>query len=89
MSTEGHCLYKRYVGDKDIEQFYITVGGRIRRERKAVGMSQGRLAVLIGITRPSLTLMESGRQRIQLHTLVDIAEALNVPVTYLLPTSTP
>lgn len=89
MSTEGHCLYKRYVGDKDIEQFYITVGGRIRRERKAVGMSQGRLAVLIGITRPSLTLMESGRQRIQLHILVDIAEALDVPVTYLLPTSTP
>lgn len=89
MSTEGHCLYKRYVGDKDIEQFYITVGGRIRRERKAVGMSQGRLAVLIGITRPSLTLMESGRQRIQLHTLVDIAEALDVPVTYLLPTHQP
>lgn len=89
MSTETQCLYKRYVGDKNIGQFYVTVGGRIRREREAVDMSQGRLARLIGITRPSLTLMESGRQRIQLHTLVAIAEALDVPITYLLPTNTP
>lgn len=79
------ALYKRYIGDTDIEALYIEVGKRIRKEREAVGISQGKLAHLIGIKRPSLTLMESGRQRIQLHTLYAIANVLDVPLSVLQP----
>lgn len=85
MNTKGDCLYKRYIGERDIEQLYTSIGRRIREEREAVGLSQDYLARLIGINRPSLTLMESGRQRVQVHSLYAIADVLGIPLADLLP----
>lgn len=49
-------------------------------------MTQGELARLVGMTRTSISNIESGRQKLQIHTLYDVARALEVSPTALLPT---
>ncbi len=48
-------------------------------------MTQGRLAAMVGLSRTSITNIERGRQKILLHTLSAIAEALGTPLAELLP----
>lgn len=84
MSEQVACLYKRYVGDTDIQHLYVTIGQRIRHAREALGMSQATLAQRIGVSRPSLSLMEVGRQRIQVHVACALADVLGVPLADLL-----
>jgi transcriptional regulator with XRE-family HTH domain len=47
------------------------------------------LARRIGVKRTSITNIEGGRQPLQLHTLLAIAEALRVPAEQLLPSIEP
>jgi len=49
-------------------------------------MTQGELARLVGMTRTSISNIEGGRQKLQIHTLYDVAQALEVPPEALLPT---
>jgi transcriptional regulator with XRE-family HTH domain len=65
--------------------FYADVGRRIRKAREAFGMTQEGLASLVSLTRTSVTNIEKGRQKILLHTIVDIATALRVAPADLLP----
>jgi DNA-binding XRE family transcriptional regulator len=69
-------------------ELYRFVGKRIRAVRKTRKLSQERLAKLIGLTRTSVTNIEGGRQKLLLHTLVEIAEQLCVPAVDLLPSET-
>ena len=48
-------------------------------------MSQEDLAAKVGLTRVSITNIENGKHRIQVHTLYAIAQALEVPISELLP----
>ena len=66
---------------------YEEVGGRIREARMAKDVTQEGLAKRVGLTRTSITNVEAGRQKLLLHTLVEIAEALGVDVRELLPSS--
>lgn len=68
-----------------IEPEYAAVGARISRARRSIEMTQDALAACVGLTRASLTNIESGRQRIQLHTLLKVARVLNVSAATLLP----
>ena len=64
--------------------FYAAVGRLIAQAR--VGrLTQEALARKAALTRTSIINIEKGRQQILLHTLVDIARALDVPLTDLLP----
>jgi DNA-binding XRE family transcriptional regulator len=64
---------------------YAETGRLIRDSRKAKGISQGRLAASVGLSRTSITNIERGRQKLLLHTLVDIARVLGVEPYSLLP----
>lgn len=68
----------------DSELLYKDVGLRVKAARKAVGMTQDVLSQHIGLMRPSVTNIENGNQRIQLHTLYAIAKVLDCPVSTLL-----
>ena len=72
------------------EPVYRLVGKRISEAREAKGLSQLELAQLLqarGVTiqRTSITHIERGVQRVMLHSLYDIAAALGVAITKLLP----
>lgn len=68
----------------DRSVFYKEVGDRVRAQR-GKRLSQESLASAVGLTRTSISNIEKGRQKLLLHTLVDIAEALDVEPSMLLP----
>src|SRR4051794_14899537 len=65
--------------------FYKEVGARIRQKRRQIGLSQEGLAKAVGLKRPSMSNIESGRQNVLLHTFYDIAETLDTDAIALLP----
>lgn len=69
----------------DPEELYILVGQLIRDARKKHGLTQDQLASLVSLTRTSITNIEHGRQKVLLHTLYEIADALAVEPGTLLP----
>jgi transcriptional regulator with XRE-family HTH domain len=73
-----------------IEPFYAEVGRRIRDHRNKAGMTQEDLGRLLSppMTRVSVANFEGGHQRVLSHTLVQLAAALNVEVTDILPPKT-
>jgi transcriptional regulator with XRE-family HTH domain len=66
-------------------QFYAEVGRRIRLARKACTLTQESLASRVSLTRTSITNIEQGRQKFPLHMLAELADALQVAPTALLP----
>lgn len=77
------------VEDNAVEAVYAVVGSRIRTARKEKDWTQETLADRIDMTRTSITNIERGRQRMLLHTLVEIAKALDVAPASLLPPAAP
>jgi transcriptional regulator with XRE-family HTH domain len=73
----------------DHQPFYEEVGRRIRqaRLRRIPKLTQQGLADLVSLNRTSITNVEKGRQKILLHTLADIANALQVNPASLLADS--
>ena len=66
------------------KSFYEAVGRRIREARKGK-ITQAALASVVSLTRTSIVNIEQGRQQLFVHTLVNIAQALRVPVADLIP----
>ncbi len=71
--------------DREIDDFYGTVGSKVRNMRISAGISQMMLAKRIGFTRSSVANLEAGRQRVALHLFVRIADALGSDPCQLLP----
>ena len=69
----------------DHEDFYREIGRRVKNARKVRSLTQEALASLVSLTRTSITNIEKGRQKILLHTLADLAKALQVDYAVLLP----
>lgn len=68
----------------DNRPLYAMIGKRIREEREVRGVTQKDLAARVRLTRTSITNIESGKQKILVHTLLDIAQVLGVePATLL------
>lgn len=69
----------------ETDMLYVFVGSYIVDARSKLGISQKSLGKSVGLTRTSISNIENGRQRIQIHTLYAIAKALNVAPHSLLP----
>ncbi|MBX5167028.1 MULTISPECIES: helix-turn-helix domain-containing protein [unclassified Rhizobium] len=69
------------------EWIYPEIGKLIRRRRKSLGKTQAELSPLLGISRASLANIETGRQKIMVHQIYALAEALNLSPEDLLPRS--
>jgi transcriptional regulator with XRE-family HTH domain len=74
----------------DRQALYTQVGNRIKEKREQLGLTQKTLASLVGLKRTSVTNIELGNQKLLLHTLVELAHALQVSTAELLgePTMT-
>jgi len=58
------------------EARYVEVAIEIRRLRKMNGLSQEELAMKVGVKREYISRIESGRQNMNLKTLIKIASAV-------------
>ncbi len=64
---------------------YIRLGKLVRARRERIGLTQEELAARVGLLRTSISNIEHGRQKIQVHTLFALAQALGVTHAALLP----
>lgn len=71
------------------DEFYAELGSNIRKRRDAIGMTQATLATKAGVKRTSIANMERGAQAILVHQLLNIAKALKVAPTTLVPKDAP
>ena len=60
------------------------IGGRLREARKMAGLSQGHVAKILGLHRPSVSEMEAGNRRVSADELSRLAELYDVSVGWLL-----
>lgn len=68
-----------------IEPIYPAIGKAIAERRVDLGLTQGQLAERLEISRPSLANIEAGRQRMLVHQVYEIAAALHVLPSELVP----
>jgi len=68
----------------DIEAIYSRMGTKIRKAREHCGWTQHQLAERSGITRSVIANLETGRCRLLVHDLVELARTLRVkPANWL------
>ena len=66
-------------------ELYALLGANVRKYREIARLTQDEVADRLSLSRTSVTNIEKGKQRIQIHTLYNIAKVLGVSVTDLLP----
>ena len=69
------------MGTADI---YPLIGEAIKSRRKHLSLTQDKLAAALQISRASLANIEAGRQKVLVHHLYDIADALQLDIKDLL-----
>ena len=76
---------------KKIEAFYVALGSNIHAARDRLKMTQAQLggALVPPSTRASIANIENGKQRVLVHTLVQLARALETEVVKLIPSEAP
>ena len=67
-----------------MELNYTLIGKRIKKIRKAKGLTQDRLSELSNISPQHLSQIESGKTKLSLPTLINICNALDVTTDTLL-----
>lgn len=67
------------------EATYTEFGRLVRERRKELRMTQEGLAAIVGLSRTSITNIEKGRQRVLLHQVFAIADALKSTPEMILP----
>lgn len=70
--------------DSNVEQQRIELGQRLRQAREYVGLSQDDVASVLGVSRPAITLIESGGRKVEAIELNKLATLFGTTVEYLL-----
>ena len=60
------------------------IAERLKEARKLAGLSQGHVAKMLGLHRPSVSEMEAGNRRVSADELARLAEIYDVSVVWLL-----
>ena len=59
------------------------VASRLRAAREKAGLSQGQVAKMLGLHRPTISEIEAGRRKISAEELSELAKAYDVSVSWL------
>lgn len=87
--VNGHMPPKRHHVRPTYEAFVRKIGDNIRASRAARGLTAEQLAAKSGVVVSTITHLESGAvKRPRLETLLDIANAMDAPVSLLFETGT-
>lgn len=68
----------------DPAQTRRIIATRIREARKAAGLSQGQVARILGLQRPSVSEMEAGNRRVSADEIAHLANLFDVSPSWLL-----
>ena len=79
IGTETLCIHRSKLMAHIVD---THVGKRIRQRRWLIGMTQQKLAELVGIKFQQIQKYETGANRVSASRLWDIAESLGVPVGF-------
>lgn len=60
-----------------------TLAARLRLAREQAGLSQGQVAKMLGLHRPSVSEMEAGRRRVTADELAELAKIYAVSIEWL------
>ena len=60
------------------------IAKRLKEARKLAGLSQGHVAKILGLHRPSISEVEAGNRRVSAYELARLAEIYDVGVAWLL-----
>ncbi len=63
---------------------YTDLGKRIRKQRVLLGLTQEKLAAKVGVSTSFIGLVERGKRKASLETLVSLANVMDVSTDYLL-----
>lgn len=66
----------------DFEKINVIFGRQLRRRRRLLGLTQNQLADLVGVRFQQIQKYECGSNRMNAVRMYQIAQALEVPVTY-------
>lgn len=61
----------------------VALGRAVRKRRESQGLSQARLALMVGSSKSHIWRIETGRVSVGVDDLARIAEALDTPVSSL------
>ena len=66
------------------ESMRVQIAKRLRNAREAAGVSQGQVARLLGMHRPTISEIEAGNRRVSAEELNTFAQTYDVTVSWLL-----
>jgi transcriptional regulator with XRE-family HTH domain len=61
-----------------------AMASRLRAAREQAGLSQGQVAKMLGLHRPSISELEAGRRRVSAEEVSRLAEIYNVSVSWVM-----
>ena len=67
----------------------LKLGERVRKIREERGLSQAKLASMVSISASCITRLERGENMVSVFTLRDIAQALEVPASWIMEGQAP
>lgn len=70
--------------NENLEAHKSAIAKRLREARKAAGVSQGQVAKLLSMHRPTISEIEAGNRRVSADELVKFADTYDVTVSWLL-----
>ncbi len=71
------------MSDEQLKQSRMWLANELRRARKAAGITQGELAMTIGVTQTTVTRWETGERSMSTDKLEAVCRALGVRVQLL------
>src|SRR5690242_12049332 len=83
-TLDSACTMKSVPSAREPEAVYRILGKRLRELREQKDIPQEELATFAGLTRSSIANIESGKQRVFVHQLLQFAARLKVGVAELL-----
>jgi transcriptional regulator with XRE-family HTH domain len=83
MSTADSKSPKEKVGPQSMDDRRANFARRLRTAREIAGLSQGQVARMLRIHRPSVTEAEAGRRRVHAEELSELAKIYGVSVNWL------
>jgi transcriptional regulator with XRE-family HTH domain len=68
----------------DADSARAAMATRLRAAREQAGLSQGQVAKLLGLQRPSISELEAGRRKVSAEEVTRFADIYNVSVSWIM-----